>query len=75
MRKQKKSINILCVISARGNSQGIKNKNIRKFCGKPLIAWSIIQAKKSKYISDVYVSTDSLKLPKYQKISTLRYLL
>ncbi len=67
MLKQKKNINILCVISARGNSQGVKNKNIRKFCGKPLIAWSIIQAKKSKYISDVYVSTDSLKIAKVSK--------
>jgi len=67
MLKQKKNINILCVISARGNSQGIKNKNIRIFCGKPLIAWSIIQAKKSKYISDVYVSTDSVKIAKVSK--------
>ena len=58
MRKK----NILCVISARGGSMGLKNKNIKFFLGKPLIAWSILQAKKSKFISDVYISTDSKKI-------------
>lgn len=58
---------ILCVIAARGGSQGLKNKNIKNFCGKPLIAWSIIQAKKSKYIQNVHVSTDSLKIAKVSK--------
>jgi CMP-N-acetylneuraminic acid synthetase len=62
MKKNKN--NILCVISARGGSQGLKNKNIKKFNGKPLIAWSIIQAKKSKFINEIYVSTDSFKIAK-----------
>ena len=53
---------ILCVISARGGSKGVKNKNIIYFFKKPLIAWSIIQAKKSNFIKDVYVSTDSPKI-------------
>ena len=55
---------ILCVISARGGSKGVKNKNIIYFFKKPLIAWSIIQAKKSNFIKDVYVSTDSPKIAK-----------
>ena len=51
--------NIIGIIPARGGSKGIPRKNIIDFNGKPLIAWSIEQAKQSKYISEVYVSTDS----------------
>lgn len=58
---------ILCVISAREGSKGIKNKNIIDLYGKPLIAWSILHAKKSKYIDEVYVSTDSPKIAKISK--------
>ena len=54
-----KNKKILCVISARGGSKGLKKKNIMNFCGKPLISWSIIQAKKSKFVNEVYISTDS----------------
>lgn len=50
---------IVCIIPARGGSKGIPGKNIVDFAGKPLIAWSIEQAIKSKYIKDVYVSSDS----------------
>ena len=50
--------NFLCIIPARGGSKSIPKKNIIDFCGKPLIAWSIEQASKSKYIKDVYISTD-----------------
>ena len=39
-----------------------KNKNIINFCGKPLISWSILQAKKSSMIKEVYISTDSSKI-------------
>ena len=38
----------LCVIPARGGSKRIIKKNIKKFCGKPIIIWSIEQAKLSK---------------------------
>mgnify|MGYP003317901958 CR=1 FL=1 len=57
----------LCVISARGGSQGLKNKNLKYFNGKPLIAWTIEQAKKSKFVRDVYISTDSKKIAKIAK--------
>lgn len=50
---------ILALIPARGGSKGIKNKNIIDLCGKPLIQYSIDAAKRSKYIDDVVVSTDS----------------
>jgi len=55
-------MNILCVISARGGSKGFKNKNIKKINGKPLIAWTILQAKKTNLFEEVYVSTDSRKI-------------
>ena len=49
---------IVCIIPARGGSKRIPRKNIMEFCGKPLIVWSIEQAKASQYIEDVYVSSD-----------------
>jgi len=53
---------IIAIIPARGGSKGIPNKNIIDLYGKPLIAYSIEEAKKSKYIDRVIVSTDSLKI-------------
>ncbi|PKM82389.1 MAG: flagellar modification protein B [Firmicutes bacterium HGW-Firmicutes-14] len=49
----------LCTICARGNSKGVKNKNIRDLMGKPLIAHSIIQAKSSDLFDLIAVSSDS----------------
>ena len=46
------------LIPARGGSKGIHRKNICLLDGMPLIAWSIIAAKKSSNIDQVYVSTD-----------------
>lgn len=50
---------ILITIAARGGSKGVKNKNIRELCGKPLIAWTIEQALKWRKADKVVVSTDS----------------
>lgn len=50
---------ILALIPGRSGSKSIPNKNIKQYAGKPLIAWTIEQAKKSKYITDIIVSTDS----------------
>ena len=50
---------ILAVIPARGGSKGIPKKNIRLMYGKPLISYSINNAKNSHYITDVFVTTDS----------------
>lgn len=52
-------MNILAVIPARAGSKGIPNKNIRIVDGHPLIYYSIMNAKKSKYISNIVISTDS----------------
>ena len=50
---------ILALIPARGGSKGIPKKNIRLMYGKPLISYSINNAKNSHYITDVFVTTDS----------------
>ena len=50
---------VLCVIGARGGSQGLPGKNTRPILGKPLIAWSIEQALAVPDIDRVVVSTDS----------------
>jgi CMP-N,N'-diacetyllegionaminic acid synthase len=52
-------VNVTCVISARGGSKGLAGKNIRPLLGKPLIAWSIEQAKACPQVTRVVVSTDS----------------
>jgi CMP-N,N'-diacetyllegionaminic acid synthase len=51
--------NVVAIIPARGGSKGIPNKNTIDFCGKPLIAWTIEQCLQSKYIDNVWVSSDS----------------
>lgn len=51
--------NILCTICARGGSKGVKNKNIKELNGKPLIAYTIEQAKASGLIEHIVISTDS----------------
>lgn len=56
---KKSSPTFLAVIPARGGSKGISNKNIRLFCGKPLISHTIEAAKKSKHLSRIIVSTES----------------
>jgi len=50
---------VVCVIPAKGGSKGLPGKNIKMFCGKPLIAHTIEQAKQSKYIDRVIVSTEA----------------
>jgi len=55
-------MNIHCVIPARGGSKGIPNKNIIDFCGKPLIAWTIEQCLSSKYVSNVWVTSNSQEI-------------
>lgn len=57
-----KKKNFLAIIPARLGSKRLKNKNIRIFKGKPLFAWSLIIAKKSKFIDDIFLSTESKKI-------------
>lgn len=57
----------LCVIPARGGSKRILKKNIKEFCGKPIIIWCIEQAKKSKCFDKVIISTDDPKIASIAK--------
>ena len=50
---------VIAIILARGGSKGIPRKNILEFAGHPLVAWSVIQAKQTKEIDEVYISSDS----------------
>lgn len=57
-----KDIKVLAIIPARGGSKGLPGKNIKPLLGKPLIAYTIEQAKSSKYISEIFISTDSREI-------------
>ena len=52
-------MNILAIIPARGGSKRIPKKNIKDFCGKPVISYSIGAALRSRCFDEVMVSTDS----------------
>lgn len=54
----------LAVIPARGGSKRIPRKNIKDFCGKPMIAWSIEAAKSSGLFERIIVSTDDAEIAK-----------
>lgn len=49
----------LAIIPARGGSRRIPNKNIRSFCGRPMIAYILEAIRKSNLFSSVHVSTES----------------
>ena len=52
-------MSILALIPARGGSKGLPGKNIKEFCGKPLLAWSIQAAKEALVpISRIVVSSE-----------------
>ena len=51
-------MSLLAFIPARGGSKGIPRKNIRSFCGKPLLQWSIDVALTAPSVDRVVVSTD-----------------
>ena len=62
----KSKFDIVALVPARSGSKSIKDKNIALLNGHPLIGYSIVVAKKSKFINEVYVTTDS---EKYSAIS------
>jgi CMP-N-acetylneuraminic acid synthetase len=59
--------NLPCFILSRKNSKGLRNKNIYKFLGKPLIQHTIDYAKKVKSITDIIISTDDPKVVEIAK--------
>ena len=56
----------IAVIPARSGSKGLKDKNIKELCGKPLLAYSVEAALKTGIFDRVHVSTDSTV---YQQIA------
>jgi len=57
----------LCVIPARGGSKRIPRKNIKKFNGKPMLAYSVEAALKSNCFDRVIVSTDDKEIAQLAK--------
>lgn len=53
---------VVALICARGGSKGLPGKNIRPLAGRPLIAWSIAQARAVPRIGRIIVSTDSERI-------------
>ncbi|MDA8100061.1 MAG: acylneuraminate cytidylyltransferase family protein [Nitrospiraceae bacterium] len=53
---------VLAIIPARGGSKGVPRKNIRMVAGKPLIAWTIEAAKKSRYIDRCILSSEDAEI-------------
>lgn len=60
-------VEIVGVIPARGGSKGIPRKNTRNLVGKPLIAFTIEAALKSKLLDRVIVSTNDVKIAEIAK--------
>lgn len=58
---------MIAIITARGGSKRIPKKNIKEFCGKPIIVYSIEAALKSNLFDEVMVSTDSFEIAQIAK--------
>lgn len=58
---------VLGIILARGGSKGVPRKNVRLLGGAPLIAWSIREALKSRFITRLIVSTDDEEIARIAK--------
>lgn len=53
---------LVCIIPARGGSKGIKDKNLQEIRGESLLSIAIKTYRESKYVEDVYVSSDSKEI-------------
>ena len=53
---------VLAIVPARGGSKGVFRKNIREVAGKPLIAWTIEEVKKSKYVDRFILSSEDAEI-------------
>ncbi|OJI08994.1 MAG: cytidyltransferase [Candidatus Vogelbacteria bacterium CG10_big_fil_rev_8_21_14_0_10_49_38] len=56
------NLSVFALIPARGGSRRIPKKNIRKLAGKPLVCYSIEEAKKSRYIDRLILSSDDAEI-------------
>ena len=66
---------ILAFIPARANSKGVKNKNIKKLNGEPLVSITIDFAKKLEFVDYIVVCSDSLKIKKIAKDKKIDFIL
>jgi len=57
----------IAIIPARGGSKRIPRKNVKDFCGKPMIAWSIEASKASRCFDKIIVSTDDREIANVAK--------
>ncbi len=60
-------MNSIAIIPARGGSKGIYRKNVVKIGNTPLIGFTIMAAKKSKYLNKIIVSTDDKEIMEISK--------
>ena len=59
-----RKIQHIALLTAKGNNQTIEDKNIKIIGGKPTMAWSILASLQSKYIDQIYVSTECSNIKK-----------
>ena len=57
----------LAIITARGGSKRIPGKNIKNFCGKPILCYSIEAAKDANIFDTIMVSTDDTEIARIAK--------
>ena len=62
----------ILIIPARSGSKRIKNKNIKKLGGKPIISLAIQTAKKSKLFDEIHISTDNNKIANLAEKNSLK---
>ena len=67
-------MSILGIIPARAGSKGIKNKNFIKINKKILIQYTIDEAKKSKLLDKIIITSDSLKAKKISRLNKINFL-
>ena len=75
MNYKKNKKKFIALIPAREGSKSIKNKNLYKISGKPLIYFTILAAKKSKMFDQIFVSSDSQEILNYslsQNVSVVK---
>ena len=52
----------ICIIPARGGSKRIPRKNVKLFCGKPIIEWTVSAAQSAGIFERIIVSTDDVEI-------------
>ena len=60
---------ILGLIPARGGSKGVPKKNIKLLGKKPLIVYTIDDAKASKYLTEIVISTDDEEISEFAEVA------